>query len=65
MDDLKKKIEEIAQKYAECVDRMLDVELKKENLTMEEIVSIGSGFSLLNHAMATIERINHLQITDG
>lgn len=65
VDDLKKKIEEIAKKYAECVDKMLDVELKKESLTMEELVSIGSGFSLLNHAMATIERINHLQKTDG
>ena len=65
MDDLKKKIEEITKKYAECVDRMLDAELKKEGLTIEEVVSIGSGFSLLNHAMATIERINRLKRVDG
>lgn len=66
MDELKRRIEEIAKKYAECVDRMLEEELKKETpLTTEEMVSIGSGFSLLNHAMATIERTARLQNANG
>ena len=63
MDELKRRIEEIAKKYAECVDRMLEEELKKETpLTTEEMVSIGSGFSLLNHA---IERTARLQNANG
>lgn len=65
MDNLREQIEEIAGKYAECVRRMLDAELKKKELTVEEISIIGSGFSLLNHAMATIERISRLQKADG
>lgn len=65
MDDLRKKIEEIAGKYAECVDRMIDAELEKKELTTEDISIIGSGFSLLNHAVATIERISRLQKADG
>lgn len=62
MDELRQRIEEIAKKYAECVDRLLEEELKKEDpLTTEELVSIGNGFSLLNHAMAAIERTARLQ----
>lgn len=65
MENLKKRLEEITRKYAECVDKMLDAELNKESLTAEEVEVIGSGFSLLNHAMATIERISRLQKADG
>lgn len=66
MDTLKQKIKDIAEKYADCVNRTMEAQLKKEEpLTVQELQLLGSGFSLLNHAAATLERIDRLQRADG
>lgn len=66
MEELKQKIKEITEKYADCINKTLEAELKKEKpLTVEELQQLGSGFSLLNHATATLERIDRLIFVDG
>lgn len=66
MEELKQQIERITVKYAECVEKTLDAEMKKEEaLTIEQLLELGSGFSLLNHATATLERIGRLLKTSG
>lgn len=61
MRELKERVESITKKYAELVDKVLDAELQKdEALSLSHLMQIGSGFSLLNHAAATLERIDRL-----
>lgn len=61
MDTLKERIITIAEKYAECIDKALEAQLKRKlPPTLEEITMMGSGFSLLNHAITTLEKMERM-----
>lgn len=57
---LQSKIEVIAGKYADLVDKRLESVLSKSEIDDASLSEISDGFRILNHAAAALERIERL-----
>lgn len=60
LEILQNKIEVIAEKYADLVDRRLESVLSKSEVDDSAMSEINDGFRILNHAAAALERIERL-----
>lgn len=64
MKELKNKIQNIAQKYAEMTEKRLTVLLQGNEMESAEINEINEGIRMLNHIASTLERIDRLNRSD-
>lgn len=60
MKILKTKVEEIALKYAEIVEKRLIAALSEDETDSTALGEINDGIRMLNHIAATLERIDRL-----
>lgn len=58
MKKLKKKVESIAEKYADLVEKRID---NTEELTGENLKDIYSGIQMLGHIAMTFERLSRME----
>ena len=64
MKELKNKIQNIAQKYAEMTEKRMTVLLQGNEMESAEINEINEGIRMLNHIASTLERIDRLNRSD-
>lgn len=68
MQTLQSKIEAIAEKYAELVEKKLIASLLENEVDSVAMCEINDGIRMLNHVASTLERIDRLNRsndTDG
>ena len=61
LEILQSKVEAIADKYAELVERRLVAALKESEIESTAMCEINDGIRVLNHMAATLERIVRIQ----
>lgn len=54
------KVQGIAEKYADLVEKRLKAALREDEVESNAIVEINDGIRMLNHVTATLERIDRL-----
>lgn len=61
LEAFQKKVENIAEDYADLVSRNIQNAQATEILTAETLNEVNEGIRMLNHVAATLERINRIQ----
>lgn len=65
MDKMRLRIEEIAIKYADLVEKRIQEALDAKMVGSAAMNEVNDGIRMLNHVAATLERIVRLQCADG
>lgn len=60
MENLKTKIENIADKYADLVEKRLTTVVQQDVVESTAMYEINDGIRMLNHVTTTLEKINRL-----
>ncbi|WP_301010559.1 hypothetical protein [Anaerotignum lactatifermentans] len=59
-----RKVERIAEKYADLVEKKLDESLQKGPISATEFEEIKDGIRMLNHVMSALRQVEGLSLTD-
>lgn len=65
LNDLQSKIEGIASNYVDLVEQHLQTAAAKEKVDGVAMNEINEGIHILNHIIASLERINCLQVENN
>lgn len=58
LETLKEKVENIAEKYADLVEKRIEETIKKENIGSCEMNEINDGIRMLNHVAGTLQKLS-------
>lgn len=61
IENLERKVEGIAEKYADLIEKRLTAALNENEVESSAMVEINDGIRMLNHVVATLERISKLR----
>lgn len=61
---LRERVERIAEKYADLVERKLDDALQKGSVSASEFEEIKDGIRMLNHVMSALRQVEGLSLAD-
>lgn len=62
IENLESKVEGIAEKYADLIEKRLTAALNENEVESSAMVEINDGIRMLNHVAATLERISKLRV---
>ena len=58
LETLKKKVENIAEKYADLVEKNIEETIKKGNIDGCKMNEINDGIRMLNHVAGTLQKLS-------
>lgn len=61
---LRERVERIAEKYADLVEKKLDESLQKGPISSTEFEEIKDGIRMLNHVMSALRQVEGLSLAD-
>lgn len=61
LEAFQKKVETIAEEYADLVSKNIQTVQGEETFTNEKLSDINEGIRMLNHVACTLERIDRIQ----
>jgi|GEM_PF-6552627 len=61
---LRERVERIAEKYADLVEKKLDESLQKGPISVTEFEEIKDGIRMLNHVMSALRQVEGLSLAD-